>query len=301
MRMLAGLVLVPLAVPALGAQVPQVISADPPRDSANPARMEVLHIPSGGVAINGVAYIAAGADRHPTLILFHGLPGNEKNMDVAQAVRRAGWNVIAASYRGSWGNPGVFRFGGNLEDAEAILAFARDSANARRLGIDPARIVLAGHSMGGWVTALTASRHPELLGAIMVSAADIGKAGAIPLERRVALMSRNMESLAGVTAQGMAEELGEGAPRWRLELAAPGLAHLPMLVLTSNDGLARDVEPLVRRLRELGNANVTTAHQATDHSWSDSRIALQVSIVEWLAQRRGAGAPARAGASPSGQ
>lgn len=301
MHMLAGLVLVPVAVSSLGAQVPQAITVDPPRDSANPARMEVLHIPSGGVAINGVAYIAAGAGRHPTVILFHGLPGNEKNMDVAQAMRRAGWNVIAASYRGSWGNPGVFRFGGNLEDAEAILAFARDSASALRLGIDPGRIVLAGHSMGGWVTALTASRHPELLGAIMVSAADVGKAGTIPLERRVAFMSRNMESLAGVTAQDMALELGEGAPRWRLELAAPGLAHLPVLVLTSNDGFARDVEPLVRRLREAGNANVTTAHQATDHSWSDSRIALQTAILEWLAGRQAAGASAAAAGSPSGR
>lgn len=78
-----------LASPTLAQQLPRAIYTDPPRDSAHPARMEVLHVPSGGVKINGVAYLAAGAGRHPTFVFFHGLPGNEKNLDLAQAVRRA--------------------------------------------------------------------------------------------------------------------------------------------------------------------------------------------------------------------
>ncbi len=56
--------------------------------------MTVLHIPSHGVAINGVLYSPAGVGPHPTLVLCHGLPGNEKNLDIAQAVRRAGWNAV---------------------------------------------------------------------------------------------------------------------------------------------------------------------------------------------------------------
>ena len=63
---------------------------DPPHDTAHPARMEVLHIPSGGMKINGVAYLAPGAGTHPTLVIAHGWPGNEKNLDLAQAVRRGG-------------------------------------------------------------------------------------------------------------------------------------------------------------------------------------------------------------------
>jgi hypothetical protein len=50
---------------------------DPPHDAAHPARMEVLHIPSGGVEINGVAYLASGEGLHPTLVICHGWPGNE--------------------------------------------------------------------------------------------------------------------------------------------------------------------------------------------------------------------------------
>lgn len=285
MRALQVLTIATLSAACLSAQVPKAIGADPPRDSANPARMEVLHIPSGGVKINGVAYVASGAGRHPTFIFFHGLPGNEKNLDLAQAVRRAGWNAITVNYRGSWGSPGAFRFGGNLEDADAVLAFVRDSTNARQLGIDARRLVIAGHSMGGWVTALTAARHPELLGAILISAADMGRVGTIQRDTLASFMADNMESLSGVTAQSMADELLAGAARWRFETAAPGLARMPMLVLSSDDGLAAHTDPLVQRVRALGNDRVTTEHQPTDHSWSDKRIALQAAVLNWLATR----------------
>lgn len=116
---------------------PPAIFADPPADAQNPPRMEVPHIPSGGVAINGVAYLAAGAGPKPTLVICHGWPGNEKNLDLAQALRRAGWNAITFNYRGSWGSPGAFRFAQVPEDARAVLAFLRDPARARALGADP--------------------------------------------------------------------------------------------------------------------------------------------------------------------
>src|SRR5438270_7758661 len=115
----------PFAATAEPAALPAAIFTDPPADKAHPPRMEVLHIPSGGVEINGVAYLAGGAGSHPTLVLLHGLPGNEKNLDLAQAVRRAGWNVVTFNYRGSWGSPGTFSFRGNLADAKAVLAYVR--------------------------------------------------------------------------------------------------------------------------------------------------------------------------------
>src|SRR5216684_8569044 len=173
MRALISVSAAVFAASSVTAQVPRAISADPPRDSVHPARMEVLHIPSGGVNINGVAYIASGPGAHPAFIFFHGLPGNEKNLDLAQAVRRAGWNAITVNYRGSWGSPGEFRFGNTLEDADAVLAFLRDSGNARSLGIDTNRLVIAGHSMGGWVVALTAAHDRGVLGAILISMADM--------------------------------------------------------------------------------------------------------------------------------
>ena len=268
-------------------QVPRAIYTDPPRDSAHPARMEVLHIPSGGVKINGVAYVASGAGLHPTFVFFHGLPGNEKNLDLAQAVRRAGWNAITVNYRGSWGSPGQFKFGNNLEDAVAVLAFLRDPLTARNLGIDTTRMVIAGHSMGGWVTVHTAARDHGIAGAILISAADMGAVGKrMTRAEAIPFMADNMESLAGVTAESMADEVLGGSAKWGFADAVPGLAHVPLLVFSSDDGLAPGTDALVQAVRAGGNRRVMTVHMATDHSWSDKRIALESAVVGWLGRLR---------------
>src|SRR5690348_13115195 len=74
--------------------VPPAIYTDLPHDAQYPASIVVLHIPSHGLLINGVAYVPNGRGPHPVLVLCHGLPGNEKNLDLAQAVRRAGWIAV---------------------------------------------------------------------------------------------------------------------------------------------------------------------------------------------------------------
>ena len=90
------------------------------------SQVDVLRIPGHGVLINGMFYQPSGIGPHPTLVICHGLPGNEKNLDLAQAVRRAGWNAVMLNYRGSWNSPGTLRFFHNLEDADAVLAYIRD-------------------------------------------------------------------------------------------------------------------------------------------------------------------------------
>jgi pimeloyl-ACP methyl ester carboxylesterase len=272
-----------LSAATLGAQeIPRAIATDPVHDKQHPARMEVLHVPSGGVEINGVAYLAAGAGVHPTLVLAHGLPGNEKNLDLAQAVRRAGWNAITFNYRGSWGSPGSFRFAQTFEDMNAVLAFVRDPANARKLGIDTSRLVIAGHSMGGMVTVHTAAHDRGLKGAILISAADMGRADQQPRDSVIKHREGDMETLAGTTPTQMADEMRANGASWRFARAANGLAHVPLLVLTSDDGLAAANDSLVAAVRAAGNKRVTTLHVATDHSWSDRRIALEAAVVRWL-------------------
>ena len=273
------------AKPAAHAAIPAAIFTDPPADAAHPPRMEVLHIPSGGVAINGVAYLAAGAGPHPTVVLLHGLPGNEKNLDLAQAIRRAGWNCVTFNYRGSWGSPGTFSFEGNLADARAVLAFLRDPKTAVPLQIDTQKLVIAGHSMGGWVTALTAAQDSGLAGAVMISAADMGGRGAVPAAKAIVAksMAEDMESLAGTSADKMADEVIAMSPRLSFNAeVARGLSTKPLLVLTSDDGLAPAAEKLVKAIQANGGKQVTLHHEATDHGWSGRRIALEALVIRWL-------------------
>jgi pimeloyl-ACP methyl ester carboxylesterase len=286
----SGLLLVALAaLPAAAAahvppgEIRPAIYTDPPHDKAHPPGMQVLHIPSDGTRLNGVAYTPAGAGPHPILLLLHGLPGNEKNLDLAQAARRAGWIAITFNYRGSWGSPGRFSFAGNLADARAVLAYLRDPAHAAALGADPRKIVLAGHSMGGWVTAMTAERDSGLAGAILLSAANMGGRTGSRADT-VAVMADNMEALAGVTAETMADELLANADGFDWTPGAAGLARAPLLVLTSDDGLAPAADALAAAVARQPGARVATVHVATDHGWSGARIRLEQDVLAWLAR-----------------
>lgn len=270
--------------PNIASQIPPAIYTDPQQDSAHPARMEVLHIPSGDVQINGVAYLAAGAGPHPTIIICHGLPGNEKNLDLAQALRRAGWNAITFNYRGSWGSPGSFRFVQNPDDASAVLAYVRVPANAQKLGIDTSRVVIAGHSMGGWAAAMSAANDHDLDGIILISAANIGAVGRLPADVVAAEMADSMESLAGTTPSLLSEEVRTNAEAYDFVNKASSLAKIPLLVLSSDDGLAPHTDALATAIAQSGGKQVTSVHVATDHSWSDRRIRLQTEILGWLAK-----------------
>lgn len=266
-----------LAAPA----VSPAIFTDPPADAKHPARMEVLHIPSGDVAINGVAYLAAGAGSHPTVVICHGLPGNEKNLDLAQALRRRGWNAITFNYRGSWGSPGTYRFSQNPEDARAVLAFLRQPENAAKLGIDTRRMAMVGHSMGGWVTAMAGSEEPALRGLVLISAGDFGLVGQMPDPDRTKLVADNSETLNN-TVPALSSELAAYAADWDYANRAEALKATPLLVLTSDDGLAAHGEVLVAAVRKVGGTKVRTAHVATDHSWSDHRIDLEARVIRFL-------------------
>ncbi|CAM3065897.1 AB hydrolase-1 domain-containing protein [Sphingomonas antarctica] len=281
LRSLAAILLI-FATPALAAVDPAIFT-DPPRDAQHPARMEVLHIPSGGVNINGLAYIAAGAGPHPVMVLCHGLPGNEKNLDLAQAVRRAGWTVITFNYRGSWGSPGIYRFAHDLEDADAVLAYIRAPANTKALNIDPQRVALAGHSLGGWVTAMVAARHPELRGAALISASSLNMIGRLHRDSATQVFAENgVEALAGTSPRAMAVEVIAAGDQFDFVAGAEALSAMPVLIVTSDDGLATMSAPLATAIGKFGKGRLHTVHLATDHSYSDARIALADLLIGWL-------------------
>lgn len=265
-----------------GQSVPSAIHTDPAPDPKNPARMEVLHIPSGGVEINGVAYVASGAGPHPVVVLCHGLPGNEKNLDLAQALRRAGWTVVTFNYRGSWGSPGKYGFANDLADVDAVLAYLRSPDVTAKLGSDAKRMVLMGHSLGGWATLLTAAKDRGLIGAVAFSPGNIGRLAALPRDKRIkALTNTGLETLA-TTAAKEADEIARNADAFDFTRVGPGLKDVPLLLLTSEDGLRDAPDALAVSIRLAGGSKVSQVHVATDHGWSDARIRLASEIIRWL-------------------
>ena len=57
---------------------------------------------SDEVALLGVLHLPEGEGPHPVAVLLHGFPGNERNFDLAQSLRRAGYAALVFHYRGSW-------------------------------------------------------------------------------------------------------------------------------------------------------------------------------------------------------
>jgi len=140
-------------------------------DKNAPAGMSELFIPSEGSLLAGFIYKANGAQKHPTLLLLHGYPGNERNLDLAQVVRAHGWNVIYFDYRGSWGSQGQFSFSNCVGDVVNVVAWCKKYQDSLR--IDTSNLVLFGHSMGGWVCLKALQELPGIKKGFALSTWDI--------------------------------------------------------------------------------------------------------------------------------
>lgn len=256
------------------------------------ASMDSFQLPSHGALLNALMYVAAGEGPHPVVVLLHGFPGNEKNLDLAQDMRRAGYDVLYFDYRGSWGSPGDFSFTHCVEDAEAAVAYLREPEHAKRFRADPKRIVVIGHSMGGFVARFVGAQDPEIEGVGLISAADMGvdTVEAIPAAKRAeavpmlaqSLAAEGMAPLAGCTPKRLAEEVVAHTDAWNTPKLAPRLAGRPVLVVTSDDGLQASNEAFLAAMPKADAAHVTAVHFATDHAYSDKRLELSRVVLAWL-------------------
>lgn len=258
------------------------------------ASMQTMQIPSHGALLNALVYVAAGAGPHPAVILLHGFPGNERNLDLAQDIRRAGWDVLYFNYRGSWGTPGEFSFAHSIEDTASAVAYLRRPDVAKGLRLDSSRIVLIGHSMGGFMTVAGAAADPAIKAFATISAADMagrfadmrkarGQTSALD-KMAAGLADEGMAPLAGCTPEGLARELSQHAADWSFSSKVDALKNRRALVITSDDGLAPANLAFAQALRKAGDAHVDSVHLATDHAYSDQRAGLSTAVLDWLAQ-----------------
>ena len=248
-----------------------------------PPSMSDMLVPSHGTNLLGIFYLAGGAGPHPTAILFHGFPGFEQNLDLAQALRRAGWNVLALHYRGSWGVRGEFSFVHAVEDADAQVEFVLDPANARKYRIDTNEIIVIGHSMGGFMAAAAAAHHPRVKAAILISAWNIGAQRPGPWnegdEAKALAGEDNLAPLTGTSGEALAHE--EFTHRAELDMVrlAPAIAPRPVLIVTAEDHSDQFGNPFAAALKAAGDKRVAMRHFAGDHPYSGYRLQLADTVI----------------------
>ncbi|PZU09276.1 alpha/beta fold hydrolase [Sphingomonas sp.] len=274
------------ASPLAASLPPAAIVFDPTPDPAAPASMKAFVLPSHGSGLNAVFYKASGAGPHPTLLLLHGFPGNEQNLDLAQAARRAGWHVLTLHYRGSWGSRGDFSFHHCAEDAQAALAWLRAQGAAG--GIATSRIVVAGHSMGGMMAAFAAARDPDVMGTVLIDPWDIaatGRSFADPAAKKEFIegeLRGDLPPLAGTSEAALVTEIETAGADLDLAETAKNIGKRPLLVI----GAERALAPTARTVAAAAGPAARLVVMPTDHSFSDHRIALANALLGFLQDRR---------------
>jgi pimeloyl-ACP methyl ester carboxylesterase len=204
-------------------------------------------------------------ERLPVVVLAHGFAASTEIMSsLARRLTRSGYAVVTFDFRGHGRNPqrlGLVSGGrhpGLREDLSAVLLFARTQKH-----FDPERVVVAGHSMGGFAVVDYASYDPSV-------AAVIGISGAAPPSGPYSPPNALL-----IWASGDPARLQDLSRRTGAELAG-----LERLVLDESYG---DVE--------RGSAVRLSEVEGVDHITILYSSEAARRIVDWLRQTVGPGAP----------
>lgn len=273
------------------ATAPDPIAQDPAFAPAYPALSSEVVFESGGSRMFGLIYEAPGPGPHPTVIVLHGFPGNERNLDLAQAIRCAGWNAVFFHYRGAWGSEGSFGVVHVLEDVAAVVAALQQPAFAAQHRIDPLRLALVGHSMGGFAALVSAAELPAVDCAASLAGANLGLwAEAVRTPAGEAGMARALDGwsgpIRGTSGAALVSEVRVNEARFELRRHAPQLAAKPLLLVA---GTRYDVtppalhhEPLAAAIAAQPDAKLQTTLLDADHAFADRRVALTRRVLDWL-------------------
>jgi pimeloyl-ACP methyl ester carboxylesterase len=270
--------------PLQAQQMPPAVISDPPIDRKFPPGLAAITVPSHGVDMDATFYLAAGAGPHGTVLLLHGFPGYEYNGDLAQSIRRAGWNVLLFHYRGTWGTLGAFSQSSAIEDVAEVVRFLRDPANAVKYRIDPQSLVVIGHSFGAFLAGYEGGHDRDIRAVAMISAVNLGKINADAKERenRLKRWETQLHPVRGATASELFAEAERHAKDWDYVQWADALRGRPVLLVAADDQNHADMEALAAAIQQKGSVALEHTAVETDHSFSDHRIALQTIVLEWL-------------------
>jgi pimeloyl-ACP methyl ester carboxylesterase len=253
--------------------------------------MQPVQIPSSGARMNGVLYLAKGKGPHPTVLFLHGFPGTEKNTDLAHVVRRAGFNTLVFHYRGAWGSEGVYSYSHVLEDVAAALQWLRQPAVADSYRVNPRRLILVGHSLGGFAALYGAAADSGVRAVAALAPGDWGRRGERLKDPEgfaasVRRLDPQLGPLRGTSGKTLAQDVVDHATEWHLERYAHVLAGKRVLLVAATRDvivpLGEVYEPLGVALRREGAQHLTAETLDADHAFSNSRVRLARLLVRWL-------------------
>ncbi|NED13556.1 alpha/beta hydrolase [Streptomyces sp. SID9124] len=129
------------------------------------AEYEEIEVPVRGGSLAALRWPAADPDA-PVVVALHGITSNALSWAAVARLLAGRVTLVAPDLRGRAGSahlPGPYGIAAHTDDIAAL---------ADTLGTGP--VVLAGHSMGAFVAALAAVRHPDRFGPLLLVDGGIG-------------------------------------------------------------------------------------------------------------------------------
>lgn len=268
------------------------VTMDPPPGALAPPPSSVsFKFASSGSLINATMYLAGGPGPHATVVLLHGWPGNERNLDLAQALRRAGYHVLTMNYRGAWGSGGVYSYRHAVEDALAALVFLRSAEARDKYGVDAGRLLLCGHSVGGYVALQAGASDPSVRAVAAIAPMNENQRAAalrVPATRD-ALFARFKASTdvdSGPLRVESLDAMVDHVPGYDFLDELKAWHDRPVLLVASTRDatlpIAEHHQPIEHALRTAGVKEIETVIFDDDHVFSAHRIGLTRTVVEWF-------------------
>ncbi|MGE3334247.1 MAG: alpha/beta hydrolase family protein [Rhodospirillaceae bacterium] len=168
------------------------------------------------------------------------------------------------------------------------MAFLRDPTIATKYGIDPKRLAIVGHSVGGYGAARQARVDHELLGVALIDAwgAAPDPAGATPAARKEMIDSFTQgpwsHSLKVVSPDQVTDELIHLNNEQSALTFARNLTGISVLIVGAEKANGGQNKALADAIAKQNGALVQTITLPTDHLFSDHRIVLTNLLLNWL-------------------
>ncbi len=172
-----------------------------------PYKQEEVTITNGAIKLAGTLTIPPTAGRHPAVVLITGSGAENRDEDVfgfkvfrvlADQLTRAGIAVLRCDDRGVGGSTGSVPDSTSEDFATDVLADVAYLAS--RSDIDPKRIGLIGHSEGGLIAPIAASRSPRIAFIVLMSGP------ALPGDKILVAQGEHLLKLRGASTEAMAKQ-----------------------------------------------------------------------------------------------
>jgi len=230
---------------------------------------------SDGHRLLGTLYLARGSEPKPTALLLHGCPGLQQNADLAVTLRDRGWNSLVFHYRGCWGSCGEYDLRTIPRDVRAAVDHLQGAGYP---GVDPSRLAVAGHSLGGWAAVLAAAGDPRLRAvAIYAAAVDLGA-----LDLETSQVEHEMTRFLTTTPEDFIRQRDEVTAQRDPFDAVRSISPRPLLIVHGTDD--RWVRPeYARRLHAQARQPCRYVEiDGANHDFAWHRGQLRELVASWL-------------------